>query len=370
MRLTVPPNPPASKNTFLCLALLFSVFFSPSPSVTASLTVAASPEEGGIQKDLERAFGDRGRKAYILKGSLLYLYRPYRSKYLNINSLGFRGGKVRRKKKGAFHIAVLGGSTVFGVRQADFHTIPYLLEDRLRKMYPDRAVQVFNLGIEGYTIQRETALIKHLFDALEPDLVIFYGGWNDISMAHSINYKDLAFFNEEDETFFIKKQEVSFIQQAIVRTAARIWQRMAGMSWWMRPQTSPGHRKDMFVRQYREYLFEAAAYLREMSVPVLFAIQPAPATRKNLAAGEAQIAAAYEREYPDFLEFNRKCIADLMASDPFRDGTLMDISGAFDETEGEIFTDQIHVNVKGNRIIADRLADIIAARGFIKAHAR
>lgn len=359
--------------TYYLLVLFFvSALFSAAVfPETDTLQDTASDQEKRIKDGLDLEFGRIGPKAYIMKGTLLYLYYPRRSKYLNINSLGFRGDRVKPKAKRAFHIAVLGGSTVFGVRQADFQTIPHFLQDILRKKFTKRKVNVYNLGIEGYTIQREAALAERLAGSVKPDLVIFYHGWNDMSMAYHINYGDISPFDEEDETFFAKRQLEAPVQHAITGAAGRVWNRMSGRKWWASPPGSNlDERKALFLRGYLKTLRAALEVFQQKSIPVLFVIQPSLATRKNKTLREQGLSDSIDRRYPGNMGFVSQCVAELRKSDAFREGVLLDVSDAFDGYDGEIYRDDVHVNEMGNKIAAERLAGIVQSGGYIQSDAR
>ncbi len=362
-----PPDPRGLTKSMSPAYFLFAALFLLSlPGAKAAEEAnlphpsgAYTDEERDIKEALDAHFIKMGSIAYIVKGTLLYLYRRARSKHYNINSLGFRGGEVKSKKKNAFRVAVLGGSTVFGVLQSDVQTIPSFLEKRLRQIYPDRDVQVYNLGIEGYTFQREIALIRHLEARIDPDLVIFYHGWNDMSMACRIDYKDLVPFSGDDEAYFARAQRGDSLQKAIMGMSGRIWNKMAGRAWWKSGPPNLGARKALFVDKYLQYLREVKAHFAKKSVTVLVVLQPALATRTNATPRERELADSVRFDYPGNLDFINMCIAGLRASDEFKNGELHDISGIFDEYPGELYRDQVHINDAGNKIVAERLAALV-----------
>ncbi|WBX71652.1 SGNH/GDSL hydrolase family protein [Tenacibaculum retecalamus] len=91
-----------------------------------------------------------------------YKLSPFKGKYNNINSEGFRkttnfnensrGEKIR--------IYCLGGSTMYGIGTNDINTIPSILSQRLRKKYPNLKIEVLNLGIPGFTRDMELILLQ------------------------------------------------------------------------------------------------------------------------------------------------------------------------------------------------------------------
>jgi|GEM_PF-1097007 Lysophospholipase L1 and related esterases len=103
---------------------------------------------------------------------------------IKINSLGFRGSEFTPQKPGkTVRIACVGGSTTFctGVSSNDA-AWPHLLQQRLQKEYPDVNVEVINAGVAGYNTTQSLINLRERVLPLDPDLVIFYEGQNE--MAH------------------------------------------------------------------------------------------------------------------------------------------------------------------------------------------
>lgn len=76
-----------------------------------------------------------------------------------INSLGFRGDEISSaaaSKK--MRIIFLGDSVVYGYGLADHETIPFQLEQTLKKNNP--SVEVLNLGVSGYDTLQEVEFLK------------------------------------------------------------------------------------------------------------------------------------------------------------------------------------------------------------------
>jgi len=97
-----------------------------------------------------------------------------------LNSLGFRIEEPLEKSKpaGELRIFVVGGSTVFlGAPLAK--TIPGQIESELARRGVSGA-KVYNFGIVAAVSGQELALLTHLLVDYKPDVVISYGGGNDI----------------------------------------------------------------------------------------------------------------------------------------------------------------------------------------------
>lgn len=100
-----------------------------------------------------------------------------------VNSFGLRSPEIpAAPDPNELRILVVGASTVAGAyARTNADTFPSLLEQRLRKAFPDRTVNVINAGIEGYTISDIETLIDHLLIRLKPRLTLIYPGFNDMA---------------------------------------------------------------------------------------------------------------------------------------------------------------------------------------------
>lgn len=95
------------------------------------------------------------------------------------NSLGFRGPEPVEKSKDWIRIVCLGGSTTYGTRNAnESECWPRRLEAILREQHPK--IEVINAGVPAYTSAESLQSFREEILPLKPDIVIFYGGYNDV----------------------------------------------------------------------------------------------------------------------------------------------------------------------------------------------
>ena len=107
---------------------------------------------------------------------------------ISLNAEGFRDREFPgTKPEGAFRVVCLGDSWTFGANVGQEQTYPRQLEARLRALFPERRVEVLNLGVLGYTSFQGLQLLKQRALQLEPDLVVIGFGMNDSSVA---GYRD------------------------------------------------------------------------------------------------------------------------------------------------------------------------------------
>lgn len=103
---------------------------------------------------------------------------------LSTNSLGLRGPEISKvKPEGTIRIAILGGSSVYGFLVNDGEEAARILEENFRAR--GRAVEVINAGVPGYNLFRSLVRFQEIVAKLEPDIVVLYAGYNDVTYLTS-----------------------------------------------------------------------------------------------------------------------------------------------------------------------------------------
>jgi lysophospholipase L1-like esterase len=97
------------------------------------------------------------------------------------NRYGLRGADFPPKPApGETRIAVLGASTVMGTYATTGQTSSEQLEIRLAQRPAADHVRVINAGIQGLTLEAQARLLERRLIELEPKVVFWYPGSNDI----------------------------------------------------------------------------------------------------------------------------------------------------------------------------------------------
>jgi lysophospholipase L1-like esterase len=131
--------------------------------------------------------------------------------YITINSDGFRGSEIIKKSPNEFRIFILGGSTTFGiVSTSDKTTISAYLENFFHIDEFD-FVKVINAGVPGANSRDEYFYLKTKLIEYDPDLIIMYDGWNDITSRTTFMHlsDDEYTTKPQSETIQINKTEKS-----------------------------------------------------------------------------------------------------------------------------------------------------------------
>jgi lysophospholipase L1-like esterase len=100
--------------------------------------------------------------------------------HVRLNSEGFREGELPREKHaGVLRVVCIGDSWTFGTNVGGEETYPRRLEALLRREFPHREIEVFNLGMIGYSSFQGLELLKRRALDLQPDVVLIGFAMND-----------------------------------------------------------------------------------------------------------------------------------------------------------------------------------------------
>lgn len=122
----------------------------------------------------------------ILDEELSYRNRPgFQTDQYRINSYGLRGEEITIEKPvGTKRIIAVGNSCVFCVGASSTEmTFEEQLERRLAAN--GESIEVINGGVKGYASGHVLGFFKKYLLPLDPDVVIWYVGWNNMQVYHS-----------------------------------------------------------------------------------------------------------------------------------------------------------------------------------------
>ena len=144
--------------------------------------------ESKCVKDISKFFSDKQKIIDICEQHELNITEltPYKNN-LSFNSHGFRGVEFSSEKPSdVYRIFMVGGSTMLGAETINDTTIPSIVQKMFDEKNLDLKIEVINAGMGGGNTISELALIKSKIINYNPDLIIMYDGWNDISADYPI----------------------------------------------------------------------------------------------------------------------------------------------------------------------------------------
>jgi lysophospholipase L1-like esterase len=273
------------------------------------------------------------------------LYRPRDADGIFINELGLRTAAPTPKSPGEWRVAISGGSTVWGWRVLDADTIP----ENIQRLLPPTArnITVYNFGIEGATLEAELLTLKRFREIYAIDEVLFYTGSNDVLKV----YWEATTGRPEFDKFIASGFELA-------KAARRLNALLQGVnSSYLAKFGSDRLPGILQNNPLRRGVAAAEDYCRSAELDCVFALQPTLVTRKNHPAGEARLAKTYDILFPTMALLTQQMYRDAMAAGP--SGRMYDLTGVFDDRASAFFTDHIHVNEDGNRVVAEALVPIL-----------
>jgi hypothetical protein len=273
------------------------------------------------------------------------LYRPWRGEGITINAFGLRTAMPSPKRPGEWRIAMTGGSAAWGHEVLDTDTIPFQLENILRRRGHGN-MSVYNFGIGGREIQHELALLKKFREVYAIDQVIYYTGGNDLTNSY------MKLSKPKEDTLQIETWE-------LIKTAQRIHTRFFS------PSKDTLDQLDARILQklrqenpLRAGILAADDYCHRTGLRCDFVLQPMLATRRAASGKELEMQKTVLGLYPQIDVAAIQMYADAMALNPSH--AVHNFSGVFDHTTERFFSDLIHLNEAGNHAIAEKLASTIS----------
>ena len=98
------------------------------------------------------------------------------------NSHGFRGVEFSTEKPpNTYRIFLIGGSTIFGEHVGESNTKSAHLQKLFANQNLDFDIEVINAGLPSAWSETEVRMVKEKIINYDPDLLIVFDGWNDVT---------------------------------------------------------------------------------------------------------------------------------------------------------------------------------------------
>ncbi len=115
------------------------------------------------------------------------------------------------KSPTTYRIFLLGESTMQGFPYEYNGAIHGLLEDRLKHLFPERNIEIINLGITAVNSYAVLDLMKEVVD-YQPDLIILYLGHNEFYGSFGIGSMEFIGKHRSFINFYLELQHVKIVQ--------------------------------------------------------------------------------------------------------------------------------------------------------------
>jgi lysophospholipase L1-like esterase len=304
------------------------------------------------------------------KGTTLVLPSEFHGRYINVDILEPTRLPYRRtlnvtQSHDSKIVLILGGSTVYNSEVPDEFTVASLLSKVLNVGTQSRYF-VLNAGVTSVNTTQELERLRiELKNGLHPKVVVSFSGINDVSQGVYFGNPDGVMFSYAQRSAvkeFVKRVVPLNIYRMLIMKAARENQR-----------TIPEHLLDrqkvigfaervervyfenMLVMQNlaKEHNFVFVALLQPYLLSATYPVGQNEMEEVSIAEGKTlpNIHIAFDLGYKAL----KRSIRDLQ----MQGVSAYDVTDIFAGKASSMFLDWAHVNSVGNKLIAERMAEII-----------
>jgi len=278
------------------------------------------------------------RKEFIFDKYLFWKAKPYGIVYgRKVNNKGFRGKNFEEQKdKDTIRIIFLGDSCTFQAEVESDKTVAYLLQEMLKRDFPGKNIQVYNMGMPGYSSLQGLRLLKIQALKYSPDILLVSFGHNDAGFSFYFTDKEqiasgIKYFFDKA---FSKARCYRVIRDACFK--GLLLSELKGYSF--RPRAN--------LQEYYNNMAEICRVAEKHNIKIILYDLP---TFKNIMINEKYYK--FRQSYFDKLRDVSKDNAVTFVSIRSAFADLSDIEAYFNNPE----RDYTHLNERGDRLVTDIL---------------
>jgi lysophospholipase L1-like esterase len=260
---------------------------------------------------------------------------PHEDEHGPINSLGFRGSEPSDRRP-PLRILSLGESTTFGDGVHWRETYSYLLEGALRARGYD--LEVLNGGQRAWTTVQTSRFLELELEEIDPDIVLLYHEWNDF-LPTTWRSSRLRGAGLTDRQILALGDRLG-VDPLIV----------TNFPWWRVPDPAPPGEKP--------WMDNPRPYVRVPDADREASLERIVELTLSQGATLVLIHPAYKISRP------HRCVLTRVAEEHgvvwFEAEDVLGGSGRPGERrKATLYTDNVHPNARGHRVLADALASFL-----------
>ena len=313
----------------------------------------------------------RRKKPRVYVPFRIWSVTDWHGKYIN-NDHGVRGvwrrtiNPVNCDAPHSVAVWIFGGSTMYGTAVPDWATIPSYLSRDLNAGSRD-CIVVSNFGVEGYVTDQELILLgEQLKAGGRPDIVIFYDGVNDSSLAwppSSAPDAHFLFGTIKARVEGSVSGRLDFLQKSFAVQLAReglAHLHPAGSFEAAVSQAQPNvittlNNYEANMRLVRAlgdaYKFKLYCFWQPT---LIYGHKPLVPFEQQMAARDASGTSAESAWFLTMAAVYREAERHAAGAEKF-----VFLGGLFDSTREPIYVDEAHLGPRGNEVVAQAIASYI-----------
>jgi len=281
-----------------------------------------------------------------------------------MNSAGYRGPDLARPKPpGTVRIAFAGDSCTYGVHTDFEETYPARLIERLSALHPAGKFELVNVGVPGYSLYQGTQVFREDAVPAEPDIAVFYFGWNDAKPGYRGSDRDAGLARKSRA-----KTAAGAIAGVLGHSAVyRMLRESLGLgqgptyadvtaAWY---QDHPLYENRVPLDEFEALMDENLALCRERGIEPIVVV---PEVHLPLPPTWVGARGAIQRRWYDRYRDRARAAAERHGA------ATLDMRTLFEDLDlADLYRarDPVHPNADGYLLLARALADVIVAHGWI-----
>ncbi len=315
-----------------------------------------------------RGESDYGNRPDFVLSPYLMFAEPNEKEGGSLNSQGFQGEELQKKKNGEKRIAILGGSAVWAGKNKN--SIASFLQKFLRENYSDKEIRVINYGRQSYISMQELILLQRNVLPLDFDLIIIYDGYNDIHIPCFAEPKGVGY----PFLYSKLKQRVELSQQLFnthyflkyLASKSSICRYIYQISTASPPKLIASQEFDIEVcaKEYQRNLFQMAKLAQAYQSEIILSVQPFVGYKDHKTEKESSFLSGGLLE--DMVSYYK--VIDQTARQVAQEtkAHYIETLNVFSSEKSDIFIDPVHIERDtGNSIVAKYLAQEIIQKKFL-----
>jgi len=304
--------------------------------------------------------------------------KPRQGNLINVDDRGIRftpDCTDNKSSEKSLTIFCFGGSTMFGIGAPDWGTIPAYIAEITNAKYEDVSIKVVNCG-QGYWISSQSViqLIEEIKRDNVPDIAVFYDGINDVGCGTVYLEANIPMASIGDTPYGQSYDPFNnLIRLGTYLNSVRVAQLgLQVIHGYMQPGSSqtpasagPDVQKiaEDIHAKYVHNIDIVEALSKQHGFDYCFFWQPTMMVGpKPLSPEEEQIKQSIIQNYyySTPLDQVKESAYRLMKEEAANRSDMYYIADVFENTRTTVYNDGGHLTPVGNKVVAEKIADIIA----------